>query len=543
MNKTRIEWTDYTWNPITGCLHNCWYCLTGDTKIMMSDLSYKNIADLKINDEIMGINFDKKKGLCYLHPAYVIAKNKKEGEAFKIITETTSIICSSDHKWLIDRLRWRSLHDTLQKGSKIRLVSKYTGAEIRESRDYMKGYLRGIITGDGTIGTYQSKERKVEVNGKFYNRSSENNFKFRLSMKDFEAIQQTKKYLQHFRINTFDHLHSGLFSIRKDGKLAYQKINKIILPIDSSEFKRGYLGGIFDAEGSYSKNILRIYNKDTQEIINCLKHFGFKYNIIKDKIGVSQITLKGGFDEHLRFFNITNPTIKRKRNSKLALKKGYSKIISIKNIGTKELYDIQTTTGNFIANGLVSHNCYAKKLFTRFKKSFEPTFYPERLEELSKLKKPSKIFVCSVADLFAEWTKQEWTKQVIDTINKYPQHEYQLLTKNPELIKKVYDLKNCWVGVTINYQSELNKIKHLKKVNCKIKFVSFEPLLENIFLSNEDLNGIDWIIVGKLTGSSKVKLQEIWVENILNKARKNNIPIFIKNNVKWRETIQQFPNY
>ena len=544
LNKTKIEWTDITWNPITGCLHNCWYCLDGDTQITMSDLSFKKLRDIKIGDEILGVNLRKDKSkIPYLQTSIVQSKNKIRDEAYKIITETTILTCSSYHKWLVDRMRWRSLCDTLKVGSKIRLISKYVGVEETTGSYYMRGYLRGIIKGDGCLGIYKSKERKVKVNNKTYTRPPENNFKFRLSMKDFGAIKRARDYLKYFGVNTFNHIHDGLFSIRKDGEASYHKINEIISIVNNPEFKAGYLGGIFDAEGSYSGNILRLYNKDVSEIINCLDYFGFEYHVAKDKIGVFAITFKGGFEEHLRFFNISRPAIKRKRTTKISLRKGHSRIISIENIGIRELYDIQTSTENFIANGVVSHNCYAKKMFTRFHKSFKPTFHPERLKEIEKLKKPSKIFICSVADIFAEWTNPEWTRQVIDTINKYPQHEYQLLTKNPERIDSIaLNLRNCWVGATINYQNELMKnLGAIKCIDCKIKFISFEPLLENIDFSEVDLRGIDWIIVGKLTGSKKIKLQEIWVENILSKARENDIPIFIKNNVKWKDKIQEFP--
>jgi len=192
------------------------------------------------------------------------------------------------------------------------------------------------------------------------------------------------------------------------------------------------------------------------------------------------------------------------------------------------------------------HNCwycYAKKLFTRFNKSFEPTFYPERLEELNKLKKPSKIFVCSVADLFADWTNPNWTREVLRKINEVKKHKYQLLTKQPQNIRNFNDcnFKECWLGVTINENKDLWKIPFIKIKDAKVRFLSFEPLLENLNLIDKDFIGIDWIIIGKLTGSKRIQLQSGWVENIINLARKNNIPIFIKNNINWREKIQEFP--
>lgn len=199
------------------------------------------------------------------------------------------------------------------------------------------------------------------------------------------------------------------------------------------------------------------------------------------------------------------------------------------------------------------HNCwycYAKKLFTRFGKSFEPTFYPERLLELKKLKKPAKIFVCSVADLFAEWTKPEWRNAVLDEIQKpeYNHLTFQLLTKNPENIRlKAKD--NIWMGTTITKQCELHNLINLVNNYAGLKFLSFEPILESIYpmLSTypDGINYfglIDWVIIGKLTGSKKIKLNKAWVHSLINDCRIDNIPIFLKDNLKWHEKIQEFPN-
>jgi len=191
--------------------------------------------------------------------------------------------------------------------------------------------------------------------------------------------------------------------------------------------------------------------------------------------------------------------------------------------------------------------CYAKKLFTRFHKSFEPTFYPERLGELKKLKKPAKIFVCSVADLFAEWTKPEWRNAVLNEIHKpeYNHLIFQLLTKNPERIPpEIQPKENIWIGATITCQQELVKIGFLVDRWKGIKFASFEPLLSEInplLLNSEYWQKLNWVIIGKLTGSKKVKLEEHWVKNLIHDCRSVGIPIFLKNNLKWLKKIQEFP--
>ena len=178
--------------------------------------------------------------------------------------------------------------------------------------------------------------------------------------------------------------------------------------------------------------------------------------------------------------------------------------------------------------------CYAKKLTQRFKKNFpngfEPTFHPERLKEPLELKKSSKIFVCSIADLFAPWTPNEWKVEVLKSIEMCPiKHTFQLLTKNPEDISDDHAFPdNIWLGVTVSTQEETWRIEELKKKLCNTLFVSFEPLLGKI---KPDLNGIQWVIIGKLTGSKRVKLQDEWVDTIFKEARHLGIPVFMKNNL------------
>jgi len=178
-----------------------------------------------------------------------------------------------------------------------------------------------------------------------------------------------------------------------------------------------------------------------------------------------------------------------------------------------------------------------------FPQGFKPTFYPERLKEPSEYKKPSKIFVCSIADIFASWTPIEWRNAILDAINECPiKHTFQLLTKNPENIPKNYVFPdNVWVGTTVTGENDdWKNIKEIKKVHAKVCFVSFEPLL-GLLPGHICLSGLQWVIIGKLTGSKRVKLDSYWVSRILNEARDHDIPVFIKNNVGWPEKVQEFP--
>jgi len=200
------------------------------------------------------------------------------------------------------------------------------------------------------------------------------------------------------------------------------------------------------------------------------------------------------------------------------------------------------------------HNCwycYAAKIAKRFRKNFpngfKPTFHPERLKEPYALKKTSKIFVCSCADLFAPWTPNAWRNAILDSIYECPiKHTFQLLTKNPENIPKGYVFPdNVWVGTTVTMENgDWRNIEEIKTINAKVKFVSFEPLL-GFLPYTVDLNGLQWVIIGKLTGSKKVKLDPDWIGRILGETRRHAIPVFMKKNLvpDWSKhaLIQQFP--
>jgi len=193
--------------------------------------------------------------------------------------------------------------------------------------------------------------------------------------------------------------------------------------------------------------------------------------------------------------------------------------------------------------------CYAEKLTRRFPKffpnGFKPTFYDDRLLEPWKTRKAYKIFVCSISDIFAPWIPENWRDAIIELSWLCPvKHDFQFLTKQPHLIPELPYPKNFWMGTTVTMENDdwIN-IEFIKKIQAGVVFVSFEPLLGKLPV-HVNLKGIDWIIIGKLTGSRKVKLDPKWVWDIERRARDLGIPVFMKNNLKpeypWN-LIQEFP--
>lgn len=180
---------------------------------------------------------------------------------------------------------------------------------------------------------------------------------------------------------------------------------------------------------------------------------------------------------------------------------------------------------------------------------FVPTFIESNFYK--KLpKKPQRIFVGSMSEI-AHW-KRKWVVDVIHKIEQYPQHIFQFLTKFPFAYSKYEFPQNCWLGLTIIRTPKYPEPDRWSFIEFKrnnlnnLKFVCFEPLLENIDLSHYlDLTAIDWAIIGAETGSLKGKiiLKKEWIENIVSYCRRDKIPIYLKDSLKdiYPEEIKEFP--
>ncbi|MDB9822562.1 phage Gp37/Gp68 family protein [Deltaproteobacteria bacterium] len=189
-------------------------------------------------------------------------------------------------------------------------------------------------------------------------------------------------------------------------------------------------------------------------------------------------------------------------------------------------------------------NCYAEVMARRLKamgvkgyeKGFELTLQQYRLNEPLQRKKPTVYFVNSMSDLFHEDIQDDYIRQVFDIIKHAPQHTFQILTKRAErmatLLKKYNIPPNAWLGVTVeNKNHGLPRIGFLGKVNSKIRFLSIEPLLED--LGDIDLRNVQWVIVGGESGHKARPMKPGWVKNIKQQCENHNIPFFFKQWGSW----------
>ncbi len=182
--------------------------------------------------------------------------------------------------------------------------------------------------------------------------------------------------------------------------------------------------------------------------------------------------------------------------------------------------------------------CYAEKLALRLKamknpryvNGFDITLHYDILGEPLKWNKSKMIFVNSMSDLFHENVPLSFIENVFEVIRIADHHNYQILTKRSERLLEIAPFlkwpDNLWMGVTVESEELSYRISHLKQIPAKIKFISFEPLLNNI--GTFDLNGIDWVIVGGESGAQSRIMKKEWVTEIRDHAINNKVAFFFK---------------
>ena len=188
-------------------------------------------------------------------------------------------------------------------------------------------------------------------------------------------------------------------------------------------------------------------------------------------------------------------------------------------------------------------NCYAEIMSKRlqamkqdkYKNGFILTMHNNVLDEPIKWKKPHTIFVCSMSDLFHENVPFSFIDKVVETIKSTPQHNYQILTKRANRMAEYFSdkiiPKNAWLGVTVDIASSKSRIDFLRNLNAPIKFLSCEPLLED--LGDMNLDGIDWVIVGGESGAKARPMKEEWVQSIKVQTEKQGSAFFFKQWGTW----------
>ena len=183
-------------------------------------------------------------------------------------------------------------------------------------------------------------------------------------------------------------------------------------------------------------------------------------------------------------------------------------------------------------------NCYAATMAKRLEAMGNPrylngvefTIHEDKILEPYQWKKPRKIFVNSMSDLFHEKSPFDFINKVFQTMNGANWHIYQVLTKRSERLAELSSSlvwsPNIWMGVSVEDQRVIHRIDDLRKCGAAIKFLSLEPLLGP--LPNLNLQGIDWVIVGGESGPRARPMEKAWVEVIQKQCAEQNVSFFFK---------------
>ena len=356
---------NWTVNPYRGCSHACTYCLAGDTPILMADGRARPLAEVGVGDRIYGTMWQGEHRRCVA--TKVLDHWSTTKPAYRVtLTDGTQLVTSGDHRLLTD-LGWRFVAErrpSLTRGTELLGTGQFA-APPKESTDYRHGYLCGIVRSGGNPAPFTHRQT--------------GRHRLRLAVAEHQALARARQYLlgvgvatDRFLVQPATAERREVLTVRSDRQDDVEEIGRLIRwpPDPSDDWRKGFLAGVFDAGGSHQGAIV-IGSRDAEviaHVVAALRRFGF--DTVVEAVGddgVAHALLDASLAERLRFFHTVDPTITRKRTidgAGFGTSAGLA-VRSIEPLGLElPLFDIATGTGDFIANGVVSHNCFARNSHT-----------------------------------------------------------------------------------------------------------------------------------------------------------------------------------
>jgi DNA repair photolyase len=332
----------WTINPFRGCSHACTYCMAGDTGVLMATGRTKPLAEVRPGDEIYGtatsVPFlsgpSRGPSACRYVKTVVHDHWSTVKPAYRVTLDSgAQLVTSGDHRFLAGQ-GWTYVAGVGEEGAQRPILTpgiKLMGTgefptTPPQDEDYRRGYIRGLFGRKDA-----ARERGIALHP--------------------EAEERVRAYLR-----------AGL-GVRQPVEGDCVEVDG---PLPASQYV-GFLAGAFDATGSYADRLrLQPEAGEVRAVCTCLDRLGFRWRR-DDGEGRPRIRLAGGLEAAMRFFLTVDPAITSKRNlDGVAIESDTSpRVESVEPLGVDlPLYDITTGTGDFIAEGVVSHNCFARPTHT-----------------------------------------------------------------------------------------------------------------------------------------------------------------------------------
>jgi hypothetical protein len=335
-------------------------CIDGNMDVLLYDNTTKKVRDLKSGDLVYSVRYDGE-DLKYTRGT-VLEINKKRCKAVKILlADERVLICSPEHQWLT-LSGWQFSHDNgfikenaifLEKDRKMFGFSKSIDDKYKETRQYMAGYVISMEIYARNLSSLKIGEYADYV------------------LENAAVANRVYQYLTYFDINAtisdaFAHdKYTNEYFKTKKISVPYKELLKFSEKFkkhkDEPEFVRGFVAGVYDSDTTVDPNLKTITSpkKEYLELLSKgMEQYEFEYSYNSERMEVSLI---GGATELIRFYTIFTPVAKGSvenlsiRNRRL----DNISVVSISEVKSDDLYEVTTTTRNFIVNGIASHDCIA----------------------------------------------------------------------------------------------------------------------------------------------------------------------------------------
>jgi DNA repair photolyase len=352
-SRMPFQWTV---NPYRGCSHACVYCLAGPTRVQMADGRTRPISRLRVGDTVLGTAVVD--GVRRYVPTEVRAHWSTEKPAHRLrLRGGTEIIASGEHRFLTDR-GWRHLTGGwCRSGRRPRLApgSALLGpgplaAAPGQTPGYRQGYLCGLIGADGTH-RFPSAELELEVLGRAHH---------------FLSLAATDPAPVGARWSG----EPGRVAppLERGGLAALGDVLR--WPVEPGpDWCAGFLAGALDARGTRDGGIPAVRHTDDAvlgRVAGALHRLGLPFEVVREP-GATVVRLAGGHADVLRLLQVADPAVGQAQGVAGAAVVGGPELVveSVRALDVRmAMYDITTGTGDFVAEGVVSHNCYARNTHT-----------------------------------------------------------------------------------------------------------------------------------------------------------------------------------